>query len=71
MTTTTTPSSNPPCSDDESKVNKATPALVDAFVQQLQRDAAATPAAARGATPGRRLPGSGGATAWGARSWEE
>jgi hypothetical protein len=53
-------------SDDESKVNKVTPALVESFISQLLRDTSNT---AR-ATPGR-LAGSGGSTAWGARSWEE
>jgi hypothetical protein len=53
-------------SDDESKVNKVTPALVESFLGQLQRDSSTTARA-----PPSRLAGSGGATAWGARSWEE
>lgn len=65
LRTRTTPRRRPwPRSDDESKANKVTPALVEAFLSQLQRDASS---GARAAAP--RGGGAGGQ--WGARSWEE
>jgi len=60
----TTQMHKPMRSEDESKVNKVTPALVDSFITQLQRDASNTRA-----TPGRV--GGGASTAWGPRSWDE
>jgi hypothetical protein len=53
-----------PRSEDEAKVNKVTPALVEGFLAQLQRDSSTS---AR-ATPGRA---GGSAGAWATRSWDE
>jgi hypothetical protein len=58
-------------SDDESKANKVTPALVDAFVAQLARDIGAGGGGGGAARGGGGAAGRGAGSPWGARSWDE